>query len=154
MSTPITEYIAENIESAISAIKTINDFNQDLLARRRKRIDYENQSGPISNDVIILQGEDEVLGEDVGVRTISQKFILSAIVLDSDSSEDSIETKMGQVRDDMRKKLVEDTSRGGYAIDTVIGAAIPFDDGEGFTGIALEIDVIYRTQYADPYTGA
>ncbi|MGA1979461.1 MAG: hypothetical protein ABSG99_02695 [Sedimentisphaerales bacterium] len=150
MSTPITEYIAENIKTAINAITSANGFNQDLVAIRRKRVDFYNVA-PEDGKVLIMQAEDDKPGQTVGCAEWLQKYLIAAIVIDSDSATDSIETKMAKVRDDIRKKLVEDTTRGGYAIDTINGPATPFDDGEGFTGIILEMDVHYRTQFADPY---
>lgn len=153
MSTPITEYIAENIKTAINAITTAKGFNQDLVAIRRKRTDFYDVA-PEDGKVLIMQVEDDKLINPVGVAEWSQKYLIITIVLDSDKATDSIETRMSKARDDIRKKLVEDTTRGGYAIDTINGPATPFDDGEGFTGIILETDVHYRTQFEDPYTKA
>ena len=46
-----------------------------------------------------------------------------------------------------------DETRGGYAIDTDVGDAVPFDDEElGLTGIAIEVAVHYSTLVDDPYT--
>ena len=42
VSTPRIEYIAVNIATAINAITTENDFNQDLVAARPKRIDFSD----------------------------------------------------------------------------------------------------------------
>ena len=153
MSIPITEYIAENIKTAINEITIANGFNEDLVAIRRKRIDFQDVA-PENGKVLIMQGEDERLQEPVGFAAWSQKYLIVAIVIDSDKATDSIETRMSKVRDDIRKKLVEDATRGGYAVDTINGPATPFDDGEGFTGIVLETDVHYRTQFADPYVQA
>ncbi len=151
MSTPITEYIADNIKTAINAITFAAGFNQTLVAIRRNRVDF-NDVAPEDGKVLIMQVEDEKSGQPVGCAEWVQKYLITAIVVDSDSATDSIETKMAKVRDDIRKKLVEDTTRGGYAIDTINGPCTPFDDGEGFTGIILETDVQYRTSFSDPYT--
>ena len=153
MSTPITEYIAEEIKAAINAITIANGFNQDLIAIRRKRTDYRDVA-PMDGTVLILQVEDERGEDPVGFAAWDQKFLIVAIVIDSDKATDSIETRMSKVRDDIRKKLVEDVTRGGYATETKNGPATPFDDGEESTGIILETDVHYRTQFADPYTKA
>ena len=153
MSTPITEHIAENIKTAINEITIANSFNQDLTAIRRKRTDFYDVA-PDDGKVLIMQVEDERLEQPAGVASWSQKFLITAIVIDSDKATSSIETRMAKVRDDIRKKLTEDTTRDGNAIDTICGPAAPFDDGESFTGIVLEIDAHYRTQFNDPYTKA
>ncbi|GAH76077.1 unnamed protein product [marine sediment metagenome] len=152
MATPITESIAENIKTAINLITTANGFNQDLSAIRRRRLDFSDCL-PEDLKVLIIQTEDELPEQEaVGANEWLQVYFLEAFVIDSDTATASIETRMSQVRDDIRKKLTEDTTRGGYAIDTILRAATPFDDGEGFTGIELEIAVHYRTQWNDPYT--
>jgi len=150
MSKPITEYIAENIETAINAITEANGFNQDLTAVRRKRIDFKDIT-PKDGLVAIMQAGDEKPEQPVSAADWIQKFFLAAFVIDSDKASDSIETRWAKVRDDIRKKLNEDIRRGDYALDTIHIAAMPLDDDE-FTGILMELDVYYRTQFADPYT--
>lgn len=153
MSTPITENIAENIKDAINEITIANEFNQDLVAIRRKRTDFKDVA-PEDGKVLIMMVEDERLENPTGAAEWSQKFLLAALIIDSDGASASIETRMAQVRDDIRKKLMEDFKRGNYAIDTINGPCAIFDNGEGFTGIVLETDVHYRTEYDDPYTKA
>lgn len=151
MSTPITEYIAENIKTAINAITIAGGFNQNLTAIRKKRVDFLREV-PDDGKVSIMQAEDENLINPAGCARWSQKFLITAIVLDSDKATDSIETRTSKVRDDIRKKLTEDTTRGGYADDTLVGPAVPLPDGESFTGIDLEFNVHYTTKFDDPYT--
>jgi hypothetical protein len=151
MNISLTELITENIASAINQITIANGFNQDLTAIRRRRTDFTDVA-PVDGSVIIIMLEDEPVPPPVDILEWKQKFAITALVIDSDQATTPIETRMAQVRDDIRKKLVEDTTRGGYAIDTILGAATPFDDGESFTGIILEIDVHYRTKFEDPYT--
>jgi len=93
MATPITEYIAENIKTAINAITVANGFNQDLVAIRRKRTDFHDVA-PEDGKVLIMQVEDDELEKPMGLVAWSQKFLITAIVLDSDNATDSIETKM------------------------------------------------------------
>ncbi len=151
MSTPITETITENMKAVINEITIANSFNQDLVALRKKKTDFYDIP-PEDGKVLIMQIEDETLTPELSIVNLIQNYLIIAVVLDTDKSTDSIETKTSKVRDDIRKKLVEDVTRGGVAIDTMRGPATPFDDGEGLTGIILEIGVQYRTAFADPYT--
>lgn len=151
MSIPIIEHIAENIKKAIEGITEANGFNQDLTAIRPKRNDFADVS-PDDLTILIVQA-DETEGESaVGTKEWIQAFIIMALVIDSDRATDSIDTRINKVRADVEKKLKEDSYRGGHALDTDIDASIPFDDGEGFTGIAIRVLVTYRVQYDDPYT--
>lgn len=154
MSTPRVEHIAVNIEAAINAITEGNGFNQDLVAIRPKRNDFSDVV-PEDGKVLIWQADDELPEEQAyGAQHWVQPFVLMAIVLDSDEASTSIDTRLNQVRADIQKKLRVDVTRGDYAFDTVLLPCAKFDDGQGFTGIAVNIAVHYRVKDDDPYTGA
>lgn len=154
MSEPVIELIAKNIETTINAVTTANGYNQDLTAVRPKRTDFLESSW---NDltVLITQAEVEKIVDVNSLITWRQHFVLVAIVIDSDTASDSIDTRENAVRSDIEKKLTEDITRGGYAYDTGLLGAVPFksDDGAN-SGIAIEFTVDYRTLGTDPYTQA
>lgn len=153
MSTPRIEHIALNIKSAIDLITTANGFNQDLTAVRPKRNDWKDEPAE-DNKVLIWQlDEKEPEAEGMGSQQWIQPFSLIAYVIDSDTASASIDTRINQVRADIQKKLCEDVTRGGYAFDTAILPCAKFVDGEGFSGIEVIIEVHYRTEEDDPYTG-
>jgi len=147
---PITEYIAESLQAAINHITIAAGFHQTLVAIRRSRIDFRDVT-PTDGHVLIMQVEDEQPGQPLGCAEWIQKYLIACIVLDSDDETTSIEARQAQVRDDIRKKLMENPDRNGHAIDTINGPCTPFDDEEGLMGIILETDVHYRTKHDDPY---
>lgn len=161
MSTPIIELIAENIETTLNGITAEAGFNQDLRAIRSKRNDFSDIA-PEDGVVLIAQQGDERAkankpdeSEEDGTDTMlwNEGFLLMALVINSDTNQDAIDFRRNQVKSDIRKQLLKDTTRGGYARDTFIGGADLFDDGQGFSGIAVHITVEYRTKYEDPYMG-
>jgi hypothetical protein len=150
-TTPITEYIAENIKTAINAITVANGFNYNLSAQRKRWVDFDSET-PEDGKVLIMAKEDEKPGQPVGCAEWIQKFLLLAIVTETGLSEsESIELKRSRIRDDIRKKLAEDFTRGGYAIETIHGAATPLD-GSRITAIEIEVNIHYRTKFENPYT--
>jgi len=152
MSTPIIEYIAENIKDSIDLITTDNEFNQTLTAVRPKRRDFQDASWD-DLTVLINQGPSAELESASMTKEWAQQFLLMAIVVDSDDATDPIDTRLNQVRADIEKKLTEDLTRGGYAIDTEINESTPFiDDETALSGVAVLITVHYRTKDNDPYT--
>jgi len=152
MSTPIVEHIAANIATAIGQVTVANGFNQDLVAIRPKRLDYGQDLTPRDGHVLVMQGAEAKETRPTGGESWAQTFILWALVLDSDQATNSIDTRINQVRADIHKKLMEDPQRGGYALDTELVGSDIISDGRGFSGIALEITVHYRTKDDDPYT--
>jgi len=152
MSTPIIELIAENIKASINAITTVNGYNQDLKASRPKRSNFLLESWN-DLDVIIIQGNVDRLTDSMGLVTWRQNFSLMAIVIDSSTSTDSIDTRCNQVRSDIEKKVMSDIRQSELAFDTVCSGANPFitDDGV-LSGISVNISVDYRTKEDDPYS--
>ena len=151
MATPIIESIALDVVAAINAITTGNGFNQDLTAVRPRKNDWSDLT-PVDKHVFVKQADPERRDAD-GLGTIEweQPFTLSALVLDADAATDSIDTRINQVRSDIEKKMREDPTRGGNAYDTRIAAPVQFDDGI-WTGIEVNIIVLYRTNENDPFT--
>ncbi len=150
MSVPILEKIAVNLLAAINEITTDNGWNQTLTAKRPKRINLDDE---ITEDLTaIIQQENPVKGQETN-STIEwhQPFAIQTIVIDSDAATTPIDTRLNTIRADVEKKVGEDITRGGYARDQRIMDPVIFD-GPKFTGIAVNIVVIYRTLYGDPYT--
>jgi hypothetical protein len=152
MSNPIIELIAVDIETAINAITTAAGYNQTLTAVRPKRSDFAKAAW---NDltVLISQVEPEELAPEMGYKRWRQFFILTCIVIDSDTAETAIDTRLNRVVADITKKLCADIRRSNLADDTNIHSPVPFvDDESAMSRIAIQISVDYRTQENDPYT--
>lgn len=149
MSTPITELITENIKAAINAITTANGFNQDLTAIRKRWVDFDDETLE-DGKVLIMMDADEKPEQPAGAAAWIQNYRLLVMVAET-NTENSIELKMQKVRDDIRKKLMEDYRRDSNASDTILGLATP-RIGDRVTAIEIEIGVLYRTQQDDPYT--
>jgi len=156
MSTPIIEQIAVAIKDAVNAITVANGFNQTLTAVRPKRLHLE---GDINTDLsVIIQQEEEpeLVGFTNSTITWRQGFALQAIVLDSDDATASIDTRLNQVRSDIEKQMLSTTYRklGGLAEGVLARSATKFMASPDAAGISVNVDVIYTTEYADPYTAA
>lgn len=154
MADPVVELIALDIAAKIAEVTIGNGFHQDLITVRDKRVAYRDQA-PVENTVLLVQEDEDEWGEQPNTtKAWEQPFALQAIVLDSDSDSTAIDIKRNRVRADLQKKLMEDPTRDGNANDTVIMPSILFNDGEGFSGIQVNILVRYRTKIDDPYTRA
>jgi len=81
-----------------------------------------------------------------------QPFIIECYIRPSDDSTTPVEETINNLRAEVEKKLLEDPSFGGLAVDTRIRAPRLFQLDEGFEGIAVRADVIYRTIETDPFS--
>ena len=152
MATPIIETIAAEIETTIAGITTGAGYNQTLDPLRPKRNDFYLEA-PVDLKALVVQADDDVADfQAIGTETWRQTFVIVVFVIDSDTETASIDTRINQVKSDIRKAIFVDTTRSGNAIDTILAGAVKFDDGEGATGCAVYFDVLYRTVEGDPYT--
>jgi len=153
MATPIIETIATTLAGYINAITTAAGFNQDLTAVRPKRIHLEGDLNA-DNTVIIEQESAELIDQTDTTITWRQGFTLQAIVIDSDTATDALDTRLNKIRSDIEKKLCASASLrlGGLAEGIIFKSTEKFISDPRLAGIAVNIDVIYTTNYGDPYS--
>jgi hypothetical protein len=157
MSTPIIETIAANIKTTIDAITTDAGYNQTLIGHRPRRVDFIDQNLD-DKDVLIVQTDMESSDEERPITSAQwrQHFDIVAYIVDPDTSTETIDTRINQVAADIMKALMVDPNRGftdGSVVDTTIHKAAMLVDESGVTtGVVLDISVLYRTKFNDPYT--
>ena len=152
MSTPLVEQIGVKLEEAINAITEAAGFNYDLTAVRPKRIHLE---GDINTDKTVIIEQESAIKHQQSSDTITwlQGFTLQALVIDSDTETEAIDTRLNKIRADIEKQLTGAT----YQDCDGLADGILLKDPEKFltedcSGIAVNIDVVYTTEYDDPYT--
>ena len=153
MATPVVETIATTLAGYINAITEAAGFNQDLTAVRPKRIHLEGDLNA-DNTVIIEQESADIFDQTSTTITWRQGFTLQAIVIDSDEATDAIDTRLNKIRSDIEKKLChpDNVHLGGLAEGVIFKATEKFISDPQLAGIAVNIDVIYTTNYSDPYS--
>ncbi|MHC4617212.1 MAG: hypothetical protein ACYTEQ_05605 [Planctomycetota bacterium] len=157
MAEPIVEQIAVKVAAAIDEITVAAGYTHDLTALRPKRLDFADVA-PTDCTVLVCQEDDEDNDEIsmTGAQGWRQTFVLMAVVIDSDAAESSVDTRINEIKSDIRKKVRQDPTFGGSLgiIDTYWRGSAKFDDGRGLTGVGVIIDIDYRTKEKDPYTKA
>lgn len=157
MAEPIIEQIAVKLEEAVNAITTANSFNQDLTAVRPKRLFLEDDLN--SDRTVFIRQEAAVTDEDAETTdeiTWLQGFLLSALVIDSDTETDSIDIRLNRIAADIFKQLLSDTyyTLGGLAeaIHPRSTEVAAYMFGQNYAGIDIRIDVRYTTDFQDPFS--
>ena len=153
MSTPLVEQIALKLEEAVNAITEAAGFNYDLTAVRPKRIHLE---GDINTDKTVIIEQENAVKDQQTSDTITwrQAFTLQAIVIDSDTETEAIDTRLNKIRADIEKQLTSSTyvDCDGLADGILLKAPEKFIADVNVSGIAVNIDVVYTTEFSDPYT--
>jgi hypothetical protein len=160
MSFPIIEQIAQELTATLNLITVAAGFEQDLHAGRLKQQDTDNIEDwllaggcPYSTGHVLVGQVTEDWLEEGAQNTAEwkQSFAITCFAIVSDKAADSPDTQINQMVADIRKKLMLTYSRGGLALDTLLGPAT-FFRGKGFAGAEIIVIVQYRTKIDDPYT--
>lgn len=155
MSTPVLENIAANILTAVNAVTVGNGYNQTLTAMRSRRVDHSDFV-PADGAAIIEQHPrpEPADSQRLGASDIEQVFLITVYVLDSDTAQDSVDTRRNQIYADICKELMKDRTRGGYANHTRVLPQVLADDEAGeMCAVIVPVVVHYSHSETDPYTG-
>ena len=146
MTEPIIENISANIATTLAGVTVANGYNQTLTVCRSRRSDFEDIAENNFTAILIQEDETDRQGP-YGQRDQAMSYSIAVIVMDDDRSSDPIDTLKNRVRSDIEKALRVDITRGGYAINTVLKPPVNYTNG-----IAVQIEVWYRTAENDPYS--
>jgi len=77
---------------------------------------------------------------------------LDVFFINNESDSIVTDTYLNRLQGDIKKAVLSDYSRGGYAIDTNVRGATPFETTEGqqYAGIIIEIGITYQHKRNDP----
>jgi len=153
MSTPIIETIAERIKTLINGVTVAAGYNQTLKAVRPRRIHLEGDLN--ADNTVIIEQEDAAVEQDSNTEIVwRQGFLLQALVIDSDDATDAIDTRLNKIAADMIKHLFagDNWKLNGNADGILVKGTQRFIADPQLAGVALTIDVLYRTAASDPYT--
>lgn len=150
MTTSIRESILENIKTVLEAITVVGGYNNDIESVQRWK-----QRGNITKDVpcIVINAGMEV--KDPGPdpqSTCKFTVTLDVYMRQDDTDTTNSDTALNSLYLDIEKALMADYTRGGYAEETSIRSAVPFESVEGQPtfGIIIELEIMYRHSRTDP----
>ena len=152
MAVPRIESIAANIKTTIDGITVGNGFEQTLTGIRPSRNDLQKELAFDDLDCYIFQQNPEQLSQVISKDTRNQNFFLIIITRDADDDTDPMDTRKNQIWADVFRAMRVDRTRNSLAINTTMGDFDFFtaDDGS-FSGVAMDVIVMYRTNQDNPY---
>lgn len=142
MATPILEYIAQNL---LTTIQSLSTDAGTLTAARPKLADFSDVSVVDLRTVLIQTDSEQAEAEAVGCREYMQNFEIAVYLITEDADTDTLDTRGNEVYAALLAALVADVTRGGYAINTLVGAPQFFKLPEmAVAGVSVEVTVHYR----------
>lgn len=150
----VRESILANIKTVLQTVTIGNGYDNTLASVQRWRQSGNNLINVPC--VIINAGPEDKQDEPNPYKTCLLTVYLDLWNRqDADSTADT-DTILNSIYGDIEKALMVDITRGGYAIDTNVRSAAPFEtvEGQPHAGLTIEIEIQYQHLISDPETAA
>ena len=151
---PISEKVAQAVQTAVAAVTIANNFQIDILGCTRSNKDGSNW--PLKHlQAILWQGDPVPLDEavDQGDKDWMHPFVIAVLIAPAENDSTPHDQWVNVVRADIEKKLMEDITFGGLAIEAHILKPETNVTVRGtFIVPYINLAVLYRTRENDPYS--
>ena len=146
----VRENILENLRTVLSAIKTANGYSNDVQSVQRWR--QQGNSLVAVPCVVINAGPEEKDPVPNPFMTCKFTVYLDVWTRQDDADPQSTDTILNSLLGDVEKAVMQDVTRGGFARDTNIKSNTLFEtlEGQPYSGIVMEIEIIYQHKQGDP----
>lgn len=152
---PVKEQITAAVAAALAEISIAAGYLTDVASVVRPRRTGE-QFRPVAFGVSVLQRDEQREPEQdqcgnppaIGWRL---SIACDLVVRLSEDSTAPMDRVLNTFEADVRKCLMADPTWGNLACETELGATEYADGSEGFEGVTVPVDVIYRVAENDPY---
>ncbi|MCK9555013.1 hypothetical protein M0R36_04250 [bacterium] len=152
MNETVREKILQNLKTTLESITTDNGYNFDFNADTVQRWSMHGNSLVDVPTVILSPGDEEEKGGTLPYIQCELTVYLDVFFINNESDSIVTDTYLNRLQGDIKKAVLSDYSRGGYAIDTNVRGTTPFETTEGqqYAGIIIEIGITYQHKRNDP----
>lgn len=150
MST-IRENILNNVLTTLQGVTTGNGFNNTLGRVERWNMHANALAGGLPA-VFISVGSETKQPEPNPLMSCELDVVLYLFIVQAEGDSDPTDQVVNSLFGDIEKALAADFSRGGYAIDSLVTSADPFEgvEGQPFAGLIIHLMVRYQHRQDDP----
>jgi hypothetical protein len=140
MGQPIVEFITADVVAAVAAVTTLNGYSTTLIVSEP---DAEADSPQDSTAIVVEAAETPEESPPIGFDGIYQEYDVTVYIQDGGSTSTFNQRRRAYAAD-VRRAVMTDEERGGYARWTRWNGSRPFGDDKG-RGVIVSFQVYYRT---------
>ena len=146
----VRESILEHLRTTLVGITTANGFYNDIQSVQRWR--QQGNSLVAVPCIVINAGPEEKDPVPNPFMTCRFTVYLDVWARQDDADPQSTDTILNSLLGDVEKAVVFDITRGGFAKDTNIKSNTLFEtlEGQPFSGVVMELEIIYQHKQGDP----
>ncbi len=152
MPETVRETILQNLKTTLEGITVAGGFNFDFTPATIQRWSMHGNSLVNLPAIVISCGDESEQSAPYPLEECALSVYLDCFYVSGENDPVSTDTYLNRLQGDIKKAVLADHTRGGYAVDTNVLGTTPFETTEGqhYAGIIVEIEIKYRHQRLDP----
>lgn len=153
MPPTIRENILSNLKTVLETITTGNGYENTIA--RVMRWDQRGNSLKDTPCITIAMASEVKEPSPNPLFRCNMTVLLDVWVCQTRQEAQSTDELLCSLLGDVEKCLMQDHTRGGFAIDTDLKGSQPFEgvEGSGYAGIVVEMEIFYEHNQLDPAAG-
>jgi hypothetical protein len=148
----IRERILQNIKTVLEGVTIANGYNFDFTPATVQRWSMHGNRMVDMPMVVISPGDEDESSLPNPFEECLLTLYLDIFFVNEENDPVPTDTYLNRLQGDIKKAILQDSTRAGNAVDTDVLGTTPFETTEAqpYAGIIMEVRVRYRHLRTDP----
>jgi len=148
----VRERILQNIKTVLEGVTIANGYNFDFTPATVQRWSMHGNRMVDMPMVVISPGDEDESSMPNPFEECLLTLYLDIFFVNDENDPVPTDTYLNRLQGDIKKAILQDSTRAGNAIDTDVLGTTPFETTEAqpYAGIIMEVRVRYRHLRTDP----
>ncbi len=148
----VRERILQNIKTVLEGVTIANGYNFDFAPATVQRWSMHGNRMVDMPMVVISPGDEDESSLPNPFEECLLTLYLDIFFVNEENDPVPTDTYLNRLQGDIKKAILQDSTRAGNAVDTHVLGTTPFETTEAqpYAGIIMEVRVRYRHLRTDP----
>ncbi len=148
----VRERILQNIKTVLEGVTIANGYNFDFTPATVQRWSMHGNRMVDMPMVVISPGDEDESSLPNPFEECFLTLYLDIFFVNDENDPVPTDTYLNRLQGDIKKAILQDSTRAGNAVDTDVLGTTPFETTEAqpYAGIIMEVRVRYRHLRTDP----
>ncbi|QAT17836.1 hypothetical protein BU251_08920 [Candidatus Velamenicoccus archaeovorus] len=148
----VRERILQNIKTVLEGVTIANGYNFDFTPATVQRWSMHGNRMVDMPMVVISPGDEDESSMPNPFEECLLTLYLDIFFVNDENDPVPTDTYLNRLQGDIKKAILQDSTRAGNAVDTDVLGTTPFETTEAqpYAGIIMEVRVRYRHLRTDP----
>jgi len=148
----VRERILQNIKTVLEGVTIANGYNFDFTPATVQRWSMHGNRMVDMPMVVISPGDEDESSMPNPFEECLLTLYIDTFFVNDENDPVPTDTYLNRLQGDIKKAILQDSTRAGNAVDTDVLGTTPFETTEAqpYAGIIMEVRVRYRHLRTDP----